>query len=63
MTYEGVQYERQSKNSSTCQRLLYSAQIVNAGNAVLLVRKISVLPDAESLNRMRRRCSGYFLAE
>ena len=59
MTYEGVQYERQSKNSSTCQRLLYSAQMVNA----VLVRKTSVLPDSGSLNRMRRRCSGYFLAE
>ena len=63
MTYEGVQYERQSKNSSTCQRLLYSAAIVNAGSAVLLVKKTSVLPDSGSLNRMRRRCSGYFLAE
>ncbi len=29
----------------------------------LLVRKISVLPDAGSLNRTRRKCSGYFLAE
>ena len=33
--------------------------MVNAGSAVLLVRKISVLPDSESLNRMRRRCSAY----
>jgi hypothetical protein len=32
------------KNSSTCQRLLYSAAIVNAGNVVLLVRNTSVLP-------------------
>ena len=63
MTYEGVQYERQSKNSSTCQRLLYSAAIVNAGKAVLLVKKISVLPVSGSLNLTRRRCSGYFLAE
>lgn len=63
MTYEGVQHERQSKNSSTCQRLLYSAAIVSAGNAVLLLRKISVLPDSGSLNLTRRRCSGYFLAE
>ena len=38
------------KNSSTCQRLLYSAQMVNAGNALLLVRKISVFPDSGSLN-------------
>ena len=32
-------------------------------SVVLLVRKTSVLPDSGSLNRMRRRCSGYFLAE
>ena len=63
MTYEGVQYERQSKNSSTRQRLLYSAAIVSAGNAVLLVRKIRVLPDSGSFNLTRRRCSGYFFAE
>lgn len=63
MTYEGVQYERQSKNNSTCQRLLYRAAIVSAGKAVLLVRKISVLPESGSLNLMRRRCSGYLLAE
>jgi hypothetical protein len=63
MTYEGVQYERQSKNNSTCQRLLYSAAIVSAGKAVLLVRKISVLLVSGSLNLTRRRCSGYFLAE
>ena len=63
MTYEGVQYERQSTNSSTCQRLLYNEAIVSAGKAVLLVRKISVLPESGSLNRMRRKCSGYFLAE
>jgi len=63
MTYEGVQYERQSKNSSTCQRLLCSAAIVGAGKVVLLVRKISVLPDSGSLNLTRRRCSGYIVAE
>ena len=63
MTYEGVQYERQFKNSSTCQRLLYSAAIVNAGSSVLLVKNTSVLSDSGSLKRTRRRCSGYFLAE
>jgi adenosylhomocysteinase len=46
------------KNSSTCQRLLYSAAIVSAGSVVLLVRKTSVLPDSGSLKRTRRRCSG-----
>lgn len=46
------------KNSSTCQRCLYSAQIVRAESAVLLVRKTSLLPESGSLKRMRRRCSG-----
>ena len=34
------------------------AQMISAGNAVLLVRKTNVLPVSGSLNLMRRRCSG-----
>lgn len=51
-------FSRQSKNNSTCQRFLYSAAIVKGGKVVLLVRKISVLPESTSLKRMRRKCSG-----
>ena len=40
MTYEGVQYERQSKNSSTCQRLLYSAAIVSADQLLALSQRM-----------------------
>ena len=29
----------------------------------VVAQKTSVFPDSGSLNRMRRRCSGYFLAE
>ena len=41
-----------------CQRLLYSAAMVNGGSVVLLVKNTSVLPDTGSLYRMRRKCSG-----
>ena len=37
------------KNNSTCQRLLYKAAMVNAGNGMLLVKNTSVLPDCGSL--------------
>ena len=37
------------KNNSTCQRLLYSAQMVKAGSAISLVRKTSGLPVSGSL--------------
>ena len=43
------------KNNSTCQRALYKAQIVAAGGANRLVKKMSVLPVSGSLKRMRRR--------
>jgi hypothetical protein len=42
------------KNHSTCQRHRYSSVIVKAGNVQLLVRTITGLPVARSLNRMRR---------
>lgn len=38
--------------------VLYSAAIVRAGNAVLLVMNTSVLPDCGFLKRMRRGCPG-----
>ena len=50
MTFEGVQYERQSKNNSTSQRLLYNAAMVKGGNVMLLVKNTSFLPDSGSLN-------------
>ncbi len=46
------------KNNSTCQRALYSVQIVVAGGPKRLVRNTKVLPDSVSLKRMRRRCIG-----
>ena len=51
------------KLSMTCHLFLYSAQIVIAGNAKLLVRNSKVLLVSGSVNRTHRRASGYRLAE
>ena len=46
------------KSNSTCQRLLYSAAMVNGRSIVFLVRNTSIFPESGSLDRMRRKYSG-----
>src|SRR5437667_12538666 len=56
MTYEEVHCVATSKNNSTCQ-------MVDAGRAKLFVRNFSRLLVCLSTNVIRRRASGYTLAD
>ena len=50
------------KNSSTCQRLLYSSAMVSADSCVLLVRNTSFLPRSRSFITNALQCVRVFVA-